>query len=73
MIKWNWSKQQKNPANTDVYWVLPVLPMKQGKRDLNPRERFWRPQYCRCMIPLRLIQNESPSCIIAQFIYGMQQ
>ena len=25
----------------------------QGKRDSNPRERFWRPSYCRCMIPLR--------------------
>ena len=25
---------------------------EQGKRDSNPRERFWRPSYCHCMIPL---------------------
>ena len=30
-----------------------MLPgFKQGKRDSNPHERFWRPAYCRCMIPL---------------------
>ena len=26
--------------------------LRQGKRDSNPHERFWRPSYCRCMIPL---------------------
>ena len=24
----------------------------QGKRDSNSHERFWRPSYCHCMIPL---------------------
>ena len=36
------------------YLILKYQIQKQGKRDSNPRERFWRPRYCRCMIPLYL-------------------
>ena len=46
------------------YWVL-----KQGKRDSNPRERFWRPQYCRCMIPLYIIIYSTPVILIRGILY----
>ena len=31
---------------------IAIIFNEQGKRDSNPRERFWRPSYCHCMIPL---------------------
>ena len=31
--------------------------LKQGKRDSNSRERFWRPSYYHCMIPLGAVNE----------------
>ena len=43
---------QEFPVKQKRHRILRCL--KQGKRDSNPHERFWRPAYCRCMIPLYL-------------------
>ncbi len=41
------------------------MDLSQGKRDSNSHERFWRPSYCHCMIPLGaiILYHNRISCV----------